>query len=663
MTANSAGRKRKRDAAIIAPMLGPADVFCIFEPERSAPSENIIVASGTSMRSNVPELLFLKEAKASHKLTDNIIDQAVTGEKILEPRVIMGRGVGDSYDTHDCEYWFAAVCAQIYTSMIDKGLRYGIISTGARYIFVTINPEDLSTLRYSLCRASVDIVASPLLRTVSLALLALQHGPLPTSHRLNSLRDGGGLIWTTATASFTTANSSDSHARAETESWEGSPAQTNDRSPSRSDQPGDQGTSPVSNQASIFPPLLSAEQSIGQHPVKGCTSSMDTLDRCENSTTGCVIPPSPRPAASEVRGRVSPYPSPPPQSESRPGKRSRQNNGLETTVSHMSAQPAKRAKTDDDVGPATSAPPPLSPTSPSRSSLPVQYVRLRDRHFCTQTCIQSLMSGPDQQRPPADTTCPNHADHQHDIGLTGTQLCQRLRAQLTMRISDAPPYFSLGYEFLNFTSGHTQIMKLRLGSSGHVLLAKAFMPSDLGVMRREARFYAHLRHLQGDCVPICVGTIEMPADQALPYDGFRFTGLLLLGWAGMGPDQWNYVGGGLGHGGEADRAFVRALAVEARRALMKIHEAGVLHRDVALRNVLVRDFALEGRPSCPRWRLRVSIIDFELSRNRAMYGHYETRRLRGRPHTRDLNREFAEAQAKEMDTCADVIRKWCPDTR
>lgn len=134
-------------------MLGPADVFCIFESESPPPGDSIIVASpSTGVRSNAPELLFLKEAKASHKLTDTIIDQAVAGNRTLEPRAIMGRGGGDSDDTEDCEYWFAAVCAQIYTSMIDKGLRYGIISAGARYVFVSINPDDLSTMRYSLSR-------------------------------------------------------------------------------------------------------------------------------------------------------------------------------------------------------------------------------------------------------------------------------------------------------------------------------------------------------------------------------------------------------------------------------------------------------------------------------------------------------------------------------
>lgn len=641
-------------------MLGPADVFCIFESESPPPSDSIIVASpSTGVRSNAPELLFLKEAKASHKLTDTIINQAVAGNRTLEPRAIMGRGGGDPDDTEDCEYWFAAVCAQIYTSMIDKGLRYGIISTGARYVFVSIDPDDLSTMRYSLCRASSDITVSPLMRIVSLALLAIQHGLLPTSRRLDSIRDGGGLIWTTATASFTTTNSPDPQMRAETESWKDSPSRMDDRSPSSFNQPSDQGsTSLAYNRApTSVPPALGARQNVSLALGEGLGSTVDNPNRREDCAfPPPATPPPPRPAVVEAQRRGSHYPSPPPQGESVPGKRSRQDDHLDV-VDDMSAQPAKRTKTDNGIGLAASPP---SPASPSRSLLPAQHIGRRDRQFCTQKCLKSLMLGPDQQRPPADTTCPNYADHQSGVSLTDEQLCQKLRAQLTTSVDDAPPQFSHGYEFLNFMSGHTQMIKLRLGSSGHVLLAKAFMPSDLRVMRREARFYAHLRHLQGRYVPVCMGTIELPPDKALTYDGFRFTDLLLLSWAGTGPDQWRYVGGGLGHGGEADHAFVRALTVEVRKALAEIHKAGVLHRDVALRNVLVRHFALEGTSSCPEWRLQVSMIDFESSRTRAMYRHHATQRLQGRSRGRDLNQQFAEALAKEMDKCADAIGKWCP---
>lgn len=60
------------------------------------------------------------------------------------------------------------------------------------------------------------------------------------------------------------------------------------------------------------------------------------------------------------------------------------------------------------------------------------------------------MLGPDQQRPPADTMCPHFADHQSGLSLTDEQLRQKLRAQLTTSVDDAPPQFSHGYEFPEF---------------------------------------------------------------------------------------------------------------------------------------------------------------------------------------------------------------------
>lgn len=500
--------------------------------------------------------------------------------------------------------------------MIDKGLRYGIISTGLRYVFVSIDPDDLSTLRYSPCRPSLDIAVSPLMRIVSLALLALQNGPLPHSRPLNSIRDGGGLIWTTATVSFTTGNSPE---RAETESWKDSPAHMDDQSSPMPDQPSD--------------------HDLGQELGGRASQSLP------------ATPPRSHPAV-EARRREALYPSPPPQDDSTAVTRPRED---DTDVNNMMAHSAKRIKTND-FGLVTSL---TSPSSPARSSMPAQYISPRDRQFCTQECLQSLQLSPSHA--PADTACPNWAEHQGGESLTVEQLCEALRVQLNASLKNASPHFSRGYEFLNFVSGHTQIIKLRLGSSGHVLLAKAFMPSDLRVMQREARCYRHLRHLQGKIIPVYMGTIKLPLNHALTYDGFRFTGLLVLAWAGIGPDQWASIGGGIGYGGEADHAFTRALQIEVSKALGKIHEAGILHRDVALRNVLVQHYTLEWTPR-PEWRLQVSIIDFELSRTRAMYKHHETQRRRQRgPSTRDLDREFAEALDKEMDACADTISKWCPN--
>jgi hypothetical protein len=162
----------------------------------------------------------LKEAKAKHKLTADIISRAVgSGAGRLYPRAIMDRGLGladpesGRLDVEACEYWFAAMCAQLYTSMIRKRLRYGMISTGECYVFTYIIPEDPSTLRYSLSKASPNTTDSPLMRLVARILLAMQNHLLPLTAELENIQDNGGLIWATASASFTTATSPDAPAR------------------------------------------------------------------------------------------------------------------------------------------------------------------------------------------------------------------------------------------------------------------------------------------------------------------------------------------------------------------------------------------------------------------------------------------------------------------
>lgn len=581
----------------------------MFDPVNPPPtgSDNINVASSPSVQdsyNNDTELLFLKEAKASHKLTADIIEEAVSvrGNKTLDPRLVISRGVGGPDHTNNCEYWFTAVCAQIYASMINKSLRYGIISTGARYVFVCIDPKEVSTLRYSVCGNSLEIRVSPLIRVVSLALLAMQHGTLPADNdKLKSIQAGGGLIWTTATDSFTTVDSPDAPMREETKSYSPEEERDGSLSSSMSDQPSNYDT----------------EQNPGQ------ASTTTTLD---------------------AQMRES-YPSPPPQGESILGKRCRQQ---EAGVDED--EPAKRTKADNgtDIVPAASH---VSPTSPPTS--PPQFMRILHRSFCTQKCLQFLIS-PDEQRLP-DYTCPNYAEHERGGHLTRAQFCQNVQAQLGMKSTE--------YEFLNFTSGHTQMIILRLCSSGHVLLAKAFIPSKLKLMHREARFYARLSHLQGQCIPVCMGTIEL--NEVLGYDGNIFTGLLLLGSAGRGMERWRHIGKGLGDGGESDRAFVRTLTIEVRKALAEIHKAGVLHGDIELRNVLIQhsDFERTSPSSCPEWRLQVMIIDFELSLTRKMYRQRENRGRHGHRPKSELNKEFAEALTIEMDKCAGAMGKWCPKHR
>lgn len=129
----------------------PIRVFCIFKPHNS---------QGT-------ELLLGKEAETPLKLIYEIIEKAIgAGYRILDPSAIMSRGYpgsdadSDGMNVEDYEYGFAAICAQLCINMIDEGcLRYGIVTTGTHYIFVSIDPVPATPpvmLRYSLFKDPHD---------------------------------------------------------------------------------------------------------------------------------------------------------------------------------------------------------------------------------------------------------------------------------------------------------------------------------------------------------------------------------------------------------------------------------------------------------------------------------------------------------------------------
>lgn len=184
-------------------------------------------------------------------------------------------------------------------------------------------------------------------------------------------------------------------------------------------------------------------------------------------------------------------------------------------------------------------------------------------------------------------------------------------------------------------------------------------------MHGEFDIYKRLKPLQSDCVPVCLGIIHLPHEKSLLH-GLEFTGLLLMAWAGWGVSEWGRLGiRGLGKGRAIDRAFAQSLTKEVRNALVKIHGAGVLHRDVALRNVMLQEITRRGL----QFTLRVQLVDFELSRTRAMYRRHAMRHLVAEDVeqgdtwngavTRLGNTKFAEECAKELDICAAAVAEWC----
>ncbi|KAH8762097.1 hypothetical protein F5883DRAFT_561745 [Diaporthe sp. PMI_573] len=406
------------------------------------------------------------------------------------------------------------------------------------------------------------------MRIIALSSLTMQgSGYLPNNTQWEDIRRGRGLIWATGTLSFTTAG--DTPAPAHLDSDYEAPASDDSSSMS-----GQSGGNQLHDGDKRHTPGHGLSTSNGPAPMH---------------TPPCSTPPRPAPDAHR---RTSFYPSP--RSPSGPitlGKHGRQDeispNGDISFRDERRAESGKRTKVDHghDNGTATSHP--SLQSSPRSRSPPVQTVSISQSLYCTQQCLRSLTRPGEQD----DRECPNYAEHGRNASqkpITAKKLRRCLRTQLGVKAKDLPSDYDWGYCILTSAVGNAPMLKVRLGISGHVFLAKGFAPSDLKKMHREATFYTRLHHLQGIFVPVCLGTMELQGDEVLKHDTcdgeLVIAGLLLLGWAGYGVDSWPHMG--LSRRGEADHAFVRDLTIEARKTLTEIHKVGVWHRDVALRNVL-----------------------------------------------------------------------------
>lgn len=301
-------------------------------------------------------------------------------------------------------------------------------------------------------------------------------------------------------------------------------------------------------------------------------------------------------------------------------------------------------------------------TSPPQSPVPPKVIPWEDRAYCSTACLLALRRR-DQSQP--QPLCPNYADHK-SAGSAVTE-ASHLRRHLKDQLLEG----DCDYRFERFLpgSGSAQPVKIWLKSHGYIIFAKVFQPEEISTLRHEAKIYDRLRELQGTDVPVCLGTLELPIESSLEYREVHSTGLLLLSYAGFGMNVWPRLGLGLGTGEEADRSFAHAqtLTADVMKALGRIHDKGVLHRDVALRNVLVQKFTRTGPSSHSKFSLQIQLIDFERSRTRSAYRYNaaQVRKLRGAQEgdagrrVEDIgNDDFGKACVKEMAYCSRVISEW-----
>ena len=245
---------------------------------------------------------------------------------------------------------------------------------------------------------------------------------------------------------------------------------------------------------------------------------------------------------------------------------------------------------EDDSGGPTPQPTPSKPPKQAASNVAGKQKKGtgqgrtgQERQYCTQRCLKGIM---DQEE--FDDQCPNVLEHaregtDHHHNLESQDFLWLIQEQLAKdRDNDCYPLWIQGARGAMF--------KVSLASHGYTVAAKATVFAYVTDLKHEQVVYKCLRTLQGTHVPVCLGGVDL----LKPYyhRGVELIHMMFMAWGGEPLGGCGQILGGV----EEDVSQMAAEGMEAMHAL------GVLHRDVATRNMLWNE-------ECGR----VMFVDFERS--------------------------------------------------
>lgn len=169
-----------------------------------------------------------------------------------------------------------------------------------------------------------------------------------------------------------------------------------------------------------------------------------------------------------------------------------------------------------------------------------------------------------------DRDCPNYFRHggrrnqskRHELSSDG--LLRSFRDQLSQDLD----HFCVD---LDIRGARGALFQITLREYGYTVVAKGTVRCSVGHLRHELRVYGHLQPLQGQCIPVCIGNVDL----VNPYHygfGLEVVHMMFLAWGSqpLGESQIS----------ESIRSE------EKTRSLAAINDRGVLHGDMHQSNVL-----------------------------------------------------------------------------
>ncbi|KAE8352275.1 metalloprotease m41 ftsh [Aspergillus coremiiformis] len=190
----------------------------------------------------------------------------------------------------------------------------------------------------------------------------------------------------------------------------------------------------------------------------------------------------------------------------------------------------------------------------------------RIRQYCTMECIRGLIVGGCLH-----SECPNVREHGSENHLlTPKAFTRRLNAQLKRNRED-------GIEQLHIRGRTGFLLKATLLSHGYTVVVKATTVEKEHSLRAELDTYRHLRPLQGQQIPVCVGAFRPRISYW--YHGELMSRMMILSWSGIRAQ--NVIN-------PENSSFFHS---ERDRLLAILQTYGIVHRDSEWRNILWNDAA------------------------------------------------------------------------
>ena len=436
--------------------------------------------------------VYAVEFKAPHKVT---IPELVAGLHQMDLARDVIDQEGDTFEFYATRL-VAAVVTQIFSYMIDSGVRYGYICTGEAFVFLRIPKDDPTVVEYFLCIPNQDVQADDELRLHRTAI--------------------GQVLAFTLQALAAEAPTQEWHdvANDKLTEWEVEYLDVLRQIPEtlRKDPP------PSNYRPSHWKP----------DPKIHNTRSRA---RCQSGVS--------TPKHSSTDGSGSDQESHSPSAAAASRSRSSRNQGN----NRQSTRRSERTRADRDNK--------RTSRSDGHSARP----------YCTIACIRGMVN-----REPLDKKCPNwklHGGQRHSMG--PQEFTRQLHRQLA-RDRD------LGFEQLHVCGRTGYLMKATLLSHGYTVIIKATSVEKQHRLQAEVDNYHRLQSLQGQQIPVCLGTFTPRV--AYWYHGELMTKMMILGWSGTRLQRVI---------NDENSSFFHQ---ERDKALAVLRSHGVVHGDTEWRNML-----------------------------------------------------------------------------